>query len=132
MAIPDANGLLHAVYQTSALSCGTALNIVDPDTVSVVDGQAEVSWIGALGLQLLTYDDTVTSNTTYDMAIPAGTTVLGSGIQVSGFGNAWLSADGPHPTDNTKWRFQGSVKLQSGGDGYSMDVTYWMVVANTS
>ncbi len=132
MAIPDSNGLIHAVYQTSPLSCGTALSIVDPATVSAVTGQTEISLVSALNLQLLTQTDTITDVTTYDMDIPSGTAVVGSGIQVAGFGNAWMSASGPHPTDDTKWRFHGSVKQQSGGDGYSMNVTYWMIVANAS
>jgi hypothetical protein len=132
MAIPDANGLIHAVYQASPLSCGTALNIVDPDTESAVDGQVEVSWVGVLGLQTITQTASVTSTTTVDLDIPAGTAVLGSGIQVDGFGNAYMSADGPHPTDDTKWRFQASVEQQSGGTGYSMSITCWMIVANAS
>jgi len=44
MSIPDASGLIHAVYQDSPLSCGSALSIVDPDTAGLVDGQAQVSW----------------------------------------------------------------------------------------
>lgn len=132
MAIPDANGLVHAVYQDSPLSCGTSLGIVDPSTAAPVTGQVQVALLSSLGVQLLTQADTITSTTTYDMNIPTGTVVVGSGIQVAGFGNAWLSADGPHPTDASKWRFQASVKQQSGGNGYSMDVTYWLIVVNAS
>jgi hypothetical protein len=83
-----------------------------------------------LGIQTVTQTATITSTSIIDLDIPSGTAVISSGIQVAGFGNALMTADGPHPTDDTKWRFQASVAEQSGGNGYSVSVTCWMIVAN--
>ena len=44
MAIPDANGELHATYQNPPPAHGAPLNIIDPATGSPGGGQAEVSW----------------------------------------------------------------------------------------
>lgn len=86
-----------------------------------------------IGLETLTHSETVTSSTTVDMDIPTGKVVLASGIQCpSGFGNAFMSANGPHPSDNTKWRFQASVAQQNGGNGYSTGIECWLIVANAA
>lgn len=53
MAIPDSNGQLHAVYQSTPPAHGAPLNIIDPATGSPGGGQAEVTWnvAGPRGLQ---------------------------------------------------------------------------------
>lgn len=85
-----------------------------------------------LGYELITQTASVGSTSTIDISIPTGKVVISSGIQVNGFGNALMTADGPHPTDNTLWRFQISVDMQSGGTGYGVDVTCWMIVLNAA
>lgn len=88
-----------------------------------------------LGVETITQDqglDFVTHAATVDLDIPSGKTVLSSGIVTDGFGNAFMSASGPHPTDSTKWRFQMSINQQSGGFGNSMTCHCWMIVANAA
>lgn len=89
-----------------------------------------------IGLETVTQDQYLdaggTTSATVDLAIPSGKIVIASGIRVDSFGNAYMSADGPHPTDSTKWRFQMSINQQSGGSGYSMTCHCWMIVANAA
>ncbi len=44
MAIPDASGQIHAVYQSPPPNHGTPLQIIDPATGSPGGGEVEVSW----------------------------------------------------------------------------------------
>jgi hypothetical protein len=89
-----------------------------------------------LGIQTVTQTATITSSSIVDVDIPANTIVVSSGIQITsselGSGSAFMSADGPHPTDATKWRFQASVANQSGGNSYTVDILCWMIVANAA
>ena len=93
--------------------------------------------MASLGIELQTITQTVevTSSSIIDLDIPEGTAVLSSGIQVNATitgGTCYMSADGPHPTDSTKWRFQPSVESQTGGTGYPINVTCWMIVATAA
>jgi hypothetical protein len=87
-----------------------------------------------LGYELIVQDQYVSgaSTITVDVSIPDGKVVISSGISTDGFGNAYMSADGPHPTDSTKWRFMASTAMQSGGGGYSMEIHCWMIVVNAA
>lgn len=88
-----------------------------------------------LGRGVITQDqglDSTTHSATVDLDVPAGKVVISSGISTDGFGNAFMSASGPHPTDDTKWRFQMSINQQSGGFGFSMTCHCWMVVLNAA
>lgn len=91
-----------------------------------------------LGLQTTTQSAWVdgpsgASPLTIDVDIPVGKVVISSGIQLpDGFGSHYMAADGPHPTDATKWRFQASVNDGTGGWGYSMTILCWMLVVNAA
>jgi hypothetical protein len=90
---------------------------------------------GVSGYQLITQTQYLDGNTpgiTVDLDIPAGKVVVGAGIGTDGFGNAFMSANGPDPADNTKWRFMAPVGLQNGGSGYPMTLHLWMAVVNAS
>lgn len=90
-----------------------------------------------LGFEMLTQSATVTGGSTIDITIPTGKVVISSGVQYvsggfGGYGSGYTTADGPHPTDATKWRFYAQVNLQSGGGGYSSDILCWMMVMNAA
>lgn len=85
-----------------------------------------------LGYELITQSQEVSGTTEVDLDIPSGKIVISSGINVTGFGNAYMSADGPNPDDDTKWQFWVSNLQQSGGEGYSMAAVCWMIVVNAA
>lgn len=85
------------------------------------------------GREIISQDQALNSGSvTVDLDVPAGKAVISSGISADGFSNAYMSANGPHPTDDNKWRFMASNTLQNGGTGYSMTVHFWMIVVNAA
>lgn len=83
------------------------------------------------GFQRIVSSQYLDGAVTADMSIPPGMAVVASGVSADVLNNAFASADGPHPTDVTKWRFQVSTVLQAGGgNGTPMTVHCWILVAS--
>ena len=86
-----------------------------------------------LGYQIVTQDQVVDTNVIVDMDVPAGKIVISSGINVDsvgGYGTAFKTANGPHPTDGTKWQFHVSTGLENGSTGYPVSCHFWLIVVN--
>ena len=88
---------------------------------------------GISNYQLIQQPENVGCYGEWSISIPTGDQVLGAGVDApTSFSPFFVSANGPDPSDSTKWEFQAGYATEQGGCAAGGTINLWMTVATVS